>query len=82
MGDLEEAKAFLDVAIGMSPQDPELLRFRGNTYERMFDRSREVKHLENALADYRQAMQLSPNHQFLVIEFQRAQTKEGIVGGR
>ena len=82
MGDLEEAKAFLDVAIGMSPQDPELLRFRGNTYERMFDRSREVKHLENALADYRQAMQISPNHQFLVIEFQRAQTKEGIVGGR
>ena len=82
MGDLEEAKAFLDVAIGMSPQDPELLRFRGNTYERMFDRSREVKHLENALADYRQAMQIAPNHQFLVIEFQRAQTKEGLVGGR
>lgn len=82
MGDLEEAKAFLDVAIGMSPQDPELLRFRANTYERMFDRSREVKHLENALADYRQAMQLSPNHQFLVIEFQRAQNKEGVVGGR
>jgi hypothetical protein len=82
MGELEEAKAFLDAALAASPQDAELLRFRANTTERMFDRSREAKHLQAALADYGLAVKLAPNHRFLPMEYERAQKKKSLVGGR
>ncbi|MFA5508705.1 MAG: tetratricopeptide repeat protein [Vulcanimicrobiota bacterium] len=82
MGSLEEARAFLDTALGTFPQSVDLLRFRANTEERMYDRSREVGHLEKALADYNTAIKLAPNHQFLVIEYQRAQAKHALVSGR
>ena len=82
MGELEEARAFLDAALGASPQDVELLRFRANTAERMFDRSREARHLEAALVDYTLAVKLAPNHRFLPLEYERAQKKKSLVGGR
>lgn len=82
MGELEEARAFLDSAIAGSPQDAELLRFRANTSERMFDRSRQAEYLDAALADYVQAVQLEPDHAFLPMEYERAQEKRKLVGGR
>jgi tetratricopeptide (TPR) repeat protein len=82
MGELEEAKAFLDAALATSPQDVELLRFRANTTERMFDRSREIEHLQAALVDYTLAVKLAPNHAFLPLEYERAQKKKSLVSGR
>lgn len=76
MGHLEEARAFLDTALADAPQDVELLRTRANTEERLFDRSKKPDHLERALADYSKAVRLQPNHQFLTIEYQRAQEKK------
>lgn len=75
MGSLEEAKAFLDSALARSPQDVELLRIRANTEERLYDRSRQDQYLAQALTDYSQAMKLAPNHQFLPLEYERAQAK-------
>lgn len=82
LGELEEARAFLNAALAASPGDVELLRFRANTAERMYDRSREIQYLEAALLDYGQAVKLAPNHAFLTMEYQRAQDKHELVGGR
>ena len=75
-GALGEAKAFLDEVITRDQNDPELYRFRGNVMERMFDRDKDKQNLAAAIADYQQALSLSPNHQFLQTEYQRAKSKQ------
>lgn len=75
MGDLKEAKKLLDKALVPYPKDVKLLRFRGNTYERMFDRSGKGADLTNALADYRKASALAPNDPILRLELRRASDK-------
>lgn len=76
MGDLGEARAFLDSALGRQPNDAELWRYRANTCERLFDRKKDSKDLTAALQDYKKAMQLAPNHKFLNSEYQRALAKK------
>ena len=41
-----------------------------------------ARSLEAALVDYGAALKLAPNHQFLIVEYQRAQDKQKVVGGR
>lgn len=75
-GALGEAKAFLDKVITQDQNDPELYRFRGNVLERMYDRDKNQQNLAAAVADYEKALSLSPNHQFLQTEYQRAKGKK------
>ncbi len=74
-GDLIKAKTILDQALTRHPDDVELLRFRGNTLERMYDREGQSDNLKSALADYRKAMGLSPSHALLPWELRRAEAK-------
>lgn len=76
-GDLAKAKTVLDQALVQHPNDVDLLRFRGNTLERMFDREGAAGDLNAALADYRKALELSPSHSLLPWELSRAQAKKG-----
>lgn len=75
LGSLEDALAFLNQALAAVPQDVELLRFRANTAERLFDRGKNPDHLQSALEDYSKATRLAPNHDFLPMEYKRAQSK-------
>jgi tetratricopeptide (TPR) repeat protein len=75
LGALEEALAFTDAALGRVPGDAELLRIRGNAAERTFDRTKDKSYLVRALQDYQEASKIAPNHQFLVLEYKRAQAK-------
>lgn len=74
-GDLSKAKTILDQALAKTPDDAELLRFRGNTLERMYDREGQTDNLKAAIADYRKALELSPQHTLLPWELGRAQAK-------
>lgn len=74
-GDLVKAKTIFDQALTKHPNDVELLRFRGNTLERMYDREGQPDNLKSALADYRKALGLSPGHALLPWELSRAEAK-------
>jgi tetratricopeptide (TPR) repeat protein len=74
-GNLSMAKAIFDQALAKHADDVELLRGRANTLERMYDREGQKANLAAALADYRQASLLDPNHQLLSWELSRAQAK-------
>lgn len=75
MGDLEEAKKIYDSALAKNGKDVELLRGRGNTLERMYDREGSRDALKAAITDYKQAFALAPNHELLPWELDRAQSK-------
>jgi tetratricopeptide (TPR) repeat protein len=75
MGDLDQAKSVYDKALAKNAKDVELLRGRANTLERMYDRQGQRTVLDAALADYRQATSLAPDHQLLPWELTRAQSK-------
>ncbi len=74
-GTLDEALKVLNDALGKNPQDVDLLRIRGNTQERMFDRHGRSDDLKKAIEDYRKAIQMAPDHEFLSWELRRAQAK-------
>lgn len=74
-GELLAAKAIADQGLAGHPQDVALLRYRANISERMFDREGRAEDLRAALADYRQAVALSPGHEFLTWELSRAESK-------
>ena len=57
--------------------DVELLRFRGNTFERMYDREGQTNNLKAAIADYQKALGFEPNHDLLPWEMERAKAKSG-----
>lgn len=76
MGNLDEARAFLDSVLKNNPNDAELLRFRANTLERLFDRKKDPQLLVLALKDYSQAVKVAPNHKFLNSEYARAKAKK------
>lgn len=75
-GALDDARAFLDNALMKFPEDPDLWRYRANTYERLFDRKKQTADLDAALKDYKKALQLAPNHPFLSGEYERAKAKK------
>lgn len=75
MGDLEQAKKIYDQALAKNSKDVELLRGRGNTLERMYDREGSRDALKAAITDYKQAFALAPNHELLPWELDRAQAK-------
>lgn len=74
-GDLAKAKSILDQALVNHPNDVELLRFRGNTLERMYDREGQANNLKAALVDYQKALGLEPSHALLPWEIERAKAK-------
>ena len=76
-GDLAKAKTILDQALAKHPNDVELLRFRGNTFERMYDREGQTNNLKAAIADYQKALGFEPNHDLLPWEMERAKAKSG-----
>lgn len=76
MGTLEDARAFLDNALTKFPNDPDLWRYRANTYERLYDRKKQPADLDAAIKDYQKALQLAPNHPFLAGEYERAKAKK------
>lgn len=75
MAALDDAKAFLDEALGRFPQDAALWRYRANTFERLYDRKKVPGDLEAAVKDYQKALQLAPNNPFLPGEYERAKAK-------
>ncbi len=75
MGDLEQAKGVYDKALARNAKNVELLRGRANTLERMYDRQGQKTDLNAALADYRQARTLDPQHMLLPWELTRAESK-------
>ncbi len=75
IGELVAAKIVADQGLVSYPQDVALLRYRANINERMFDREGRAADLTAALVDYRQAVALSPGHEFLTWELSRAESK-------
>lgn len=75
MGALDKAQAIYEQALHTHPNDVDLLRGRANTLERLYDRTGQRNALSSAVADYKRASELAPNHPLLSWELKRAQSK-------
>lgn len=75
VGALSQASSVYDAAISGHPESVDLLRGRGNTLERLYDQTGQRSRLMAALADYRRAAQLAPEHELLRWELARAEAK-------
>lgn len=74
-GDLDQAIEVANRGLQAHPNDVKLLRYRGNAYERRFDRTGQGSDLTEALADYRKASAIDPNDKILQLELKRASDK-------
>lgn len=74
-GHLDQALEVCNRGLSAHPNDVKLLRYRGNAYERRFDRTGKGSDLTEALADYRKASAINPNDKILQLELKRASDK-------
>ena len=76
MGDLVQARTVYDQALAEAPDSVDLLRGRGNAFERMYDREGLPANLAAAIADYQRALALAPDNRLIPWELARALSKQ------
>lgn len=75
MGDLARAVECYRTAIQVDPKDRQAHRFLGDVLEREYDRTGEVKYLDEAIESFQNAVILDPSYQMAKQDLERAKSK-------